>query len=211
VSSSSRNAWHRRCLAATPHLTSTAWRLVGALDLCVLGFSKTEEHLGEQLLRETADLHGRSFQRARDELIARGLLRYESGGGGRGHRSRYVLLVDDPETPALERGITPRGNPAQTPAGTPAQTPALERARIRNSESGRTSLEKGTQQGSKTGLPFVPHLSSYTGCRAVRGEMSIGHKYDPLGKDPTPAGWTHPRPSHEEVARALGLLDSEPR
>ena len=134
MSSSSRNEWHRRCLAATPHLTSTAWRLVGALDLCVLGFSKEADHLGEHLLRQEAQLDGRSFARARQELIDRGLLRWEPGTGGRGHRSLYELLVDGPETPAEERGITP----TETPAQTPAQTPAPERGRIRNTEYGVT-------------------------------------------------------------------------
>ena len=49
----------------------------------------------------------------------------------------------------------------------------------------------------------IPNLKDYTGCRAVRGSHGVGHKHDPLGKDTPPRDWPHPKPSYEEVLKAL--------
>jgi len=52
-------------------------------------------------------------------------------------------------------------------------------------------------------IRFIPNLSSYTGCRAVRGEVGIGHVYDPFGTERPPSGWPYPRPTRDEIAAAL--------
>jgi hypothetical protein len=50
---------------------------------------------------------------------------------------------------------------------------------------------------------YVEGLSSYTGCRIVRGEVGIHHVYDPLGTEPLPADWPYPRPTRDEIRAAL--------
>ncbi len=144
---SARDNFNERCLAAG--LGVEEWRLATALELHILarwdkdaGAYMTEERLGEALLRATSRLDGWSFQRARAGLVSKGVLHFESGGGGRGHRSLYAPNVAPTETPAQERGITEEEptpapepgvgseTPAQTPAHTPAETPALERGRL---------------------------------------------------------------------------------
>ena len=52
-------------------------------------------------------------------------------------------------------------------------------------------------------VAFVPNLSSYTGCRLVRGTHGTSHKRDPLGMDKPPYDWPYPKPTRAEVAAAL--------
>ena len=52
-------------------------------------------------------------------------------------------------------------------------------------------------------VTFVPNLSSYTGCRLVRGTHGTSHKRDPLGMDKPPYVWPYPKPTRAEVAAAL--------
>ncbi len=132
------NVFHERLLDAG--LGTEEWQLAIALVRLLLGFRVRSQRVGEDLLRESSRLHhGRSFKRARDGLIYKGLLSYEPPEHtGRGHRGTYTLLFGD-ETPASERDIaseTPAGSPAQTPA----QTPAIERARIEEGGESRESL-----------------------------------------------------------------------
>ncbi len=97
------NAWHDRLLAA-PKLTPNEALLATALARIILGWNLTEERLGGKLIRATAgNMHGRSFERARDGLVEKGLLRYVPGSVGRGNRGTYSLLLLDTEKTAVAR------------------------------------------------------------------------------------------------------------
>jgi len=136
------NACLERLLAAD--LTNEEHRLALTLMRLLLGWRKTSDRLGEQLIRETAGLHGRSIERARAGLVSKGLILYQPGSPGRGHGAVYSLRLDEEtpagarairetETPALERAISSDVNPrAQS-----TETPALERGPIGRKE--RTS------------------------------------------------------------------------
>jgi hypothetical protein len=96
--------WNDAIEAMLEHdLTNAELRLFAALMRELLGWRKREDRLGDRLLRRTARLDGRSFDRARDGLIARGLIDYERGTVGRGHRSLYGLRLE--EKPAVGRSL----------------------------------------------------------------------------------------------------------
>ena len=144
------NAYLERLLAAK--LTVAEYRLALALGRLVLGYRCTERALGEGLIRETADLDGRTFTRARAGLIARGLIVYEPGKRGRGRRSIYRLtfsekpaverVLEGEEKPAVERGIT---KPLKTRSQC-REKPAVERGRIGS---------KGKEQGNGNSQALV--------------------------------------------------------
>src|SRR5438309_43530 len=92
-------------------LTVAEHRLALALARSLLGWQRLGGPLGEQLLRERARFDGRTFERARDGLIAKGILSYESGGRGRGKRSTYTLILGE-EKPAVERDFERTEKPA---------------------------------------------------------------------------------------------------
>jgi hypothetical protein len=50
---------------------------------------------------------------------------------------------------------------------------------------------------------LVGPLRRFTGCRALRGSHGITHVRDPLGVDPPPFGWPHPKPTREEIRAAM--------
>jgi hypothetical protein len=112
-----------RKLSLDLHLEAS--RLADALARDTLGWNMRENEIGQQLLRDQTRLHGRSFERARDELVKAGLIRFSPGTGGRGHRDHYELLL----TPAKEREIS-----SKTPAERSAETPAPERGRKEKGE-----------------------------------------------------------------------------
>jgi len=109
------------------------------------------------------------------------------------------------------------GRLAQAYAGSRAGTDAgLEAA----SENGSRALPAGVDAGSRAGeeekrrrdlyretgsrgAGWVEKLSSYTGCRLVRGTHALGHRHDVLGTDRPPADWPYPRPTRQEVLAAL--------
>lgn len=111
-----------------------ASRLVDAIARETLGFNTRSRGVGQRLLRERAGMHGKSFDRARQELVDVGLVGLTRGKGGRGNRDVYELLLDE-QSPADERAIG-----EQTPAETPAETPAPERGR--KEEGGREDLDQ---------------------------------------------------------------------
>ncbi len=136
MAGSNWNVWHDALLAE--NLTVAEHRLALALARMILGWNLIEERLGENLIRETAgDMHGRSFDRARQGLIEKGLLRYVPGSDGRGNRGTYSLLLPVTETPAVEREIETVETPAVAreirktvnPRSRVTKTPAVERAR----------------------------------------------------------------------------------
>jgi hypothetical protein len=153
--SSDWNRYLDRKLALTLGLEAS--RLADAIARNTLGWNTRANEIGQHLLRDEARLHGRSFERARDELVDVGLLRFSRGSGGRGHRDGYELLLDE-ETPADERA-----NRSETPAETPAQTPAPERAR----------KEKGEVKNSA--LPsFAPKSRERAGWPEGLGQRTLG-------------------------------------
>ncbi len=68
-------------------------RLADAIARYTLGYRTVTRPIGEQLLRLEADLDGRSFTRARQGLVEKGLIQYDSGRRGRGHRTVYTLVL----------------------------------------------------------------------------------------------------------------------
>lgn len=53
---------------------------------------------------------------------------------------------------------------------------------------------------------YVENLSSYTGCRYVRGSHALTAVHDVLGTEQPPNGWPYPRPTRAEIAKALKEL-----
>jgi hypothetical protein len=113
---------------ASLQLGLEASRLADAIARYTLGFNTRTNEVGQRLLRDFAPLHGMSFERAREELVATGLVRFSRGSGGRGNRDTYELVLDE-QPPAEERAFA-----SETPAQTPAQTPAPARARKEKGE-----------------------------------------------------------------------------
>jgi hypothetical protein len=50
---------------------------------------------------------------------------------------------------------------------------------------------------------YVENLSSYTGCRYIRGSHALTAIHDVLGTEHPPNDWPYPRPTREEVSAAL--------
>lgn len=101
-----RSKWNlflERKLEADPPLGVYEHRLADANARNTLGYGgKITRPLGEQLLRTEADLDSRSFQRARQGLVDKGIIRYQSPGRNRRTVYTVTLTDDDPvidETP----------------------------------------------------------------------------------------------------------------
>jgi len=75
------------------------------------------------------------------------------------------------------------------------------RVRARRGELQDLGLEKGSGKGEG----WVDDLSSYTGCRLVRGTHGSAYVFDVLGRDKPPADWAHGKPTREAVATALRM------
>jgi hypothetical protein len=115
------NPFVERLLRQEPPLGVEAWRLAMALARNVFGYNRTEAPLGEDLIRRESRLHGRSVERARNDLLARGLLEIELGRPGPGGRTLWRPLR---EPPGSGEPSNPTATPAPTTANTPAQIPA---------------------------------------------------------------------------------------
>jgi hypothetical protein len=108
---SARADYYERLLAALVNLE--ALRLGVALGVLILEFYDkekgkylTEARLGDRLVMDAARLHGRSLDRARQELIEAGVIvRFERGKPGRGNRSLYVLVGEARSRPARENAV----------------------------------------------------------------------------------------------------------
>jgi hypothetical protein len=131
-----------------------AGRLADAIARETLGYYTRQRGIGQELLRgpHRARLHGMSFERARDELVEKGLIRFTRGKRGRGgHRDTYELLV---EKPAEERDY----QEPEKPATKPATKPAPERGRIE--EGGREDQDLLTGASDATGAASPPAEST---------------------------------------------------
>jgi hypothetical protein len=80
----------------------------------------------------------------------------------------------------------------------------------RREEKRRVSLKdqrapqvETAERESHRGNGWVDNLGRYTGCRYIRGEFALTAKYDPLGTEAPPSGWTHERPTRDEIRKAL--------
>src|SRR5262249_1047968 len=102
--------------------------------------------------------------------------------------------IDAGFEPASENGSSP------TDAGIDGGSGAGEKRReeIRPSLSTPTRDVGAGRESNPNGLSsrpkpagWIENLNSYTGCREVRGEGGIGHKYDPLGTAKPPVDWKH--------------------
>ena len=142
------NLAHERLLAAD--LGVDEWRLAIALVRALLGFRKRGEYLGQRLLRELARLDGRSFTRARDGLVEKGLIRYAPPtSSGRGHRGYYELLLDEEESTAPTRDFTgesetpaPVRDIPESTAGSTAESTAPVRSRSVERKKGKALSEE---------------------------------------------------------------------
>ncbi len=65
------------------------------------------------------------------------------------------------------------------------------------------SLRPGPRHAGARGEGWVDNLSSYTGCRYVRGTHAFTAVYDVLGTERPPADWPHERPTRAMIAAEL--------
>lgn len=100
--------WNRLVerVLAEDDLTVAELRLALALARLLPGWRRPEARLGIRLIRQYARLDGRSFERARVGLIARGILTFTPGRPGRGHAGLYSFLPWIDEKSAAERTFT---------------------------------------------------------------------------------------------------------
>jgi hypothetical protein len=132
-------------------LTVAEHRLALALMRLLLGWRRRSHKLGVRLLRDTARLHGRTFEKARDGLVEKGLIRFNAGRSGRGHAGLYEVLVDPLESSAQERTFTG------------GETPARERTfapdvNVRSQSTKTSALERPLKGSSKEKHPASPAL-----------------------------------------------------
>lgn len=129
-----------------------------------------------------------------------------------GRTTRYrALLPHEPgrAVTGVTRSSSEVGNPDQAGTAHPGQAgrepqSGSDRRTTKNPVRGpspESSSDPGNGEG--TGAGWIKNLNSHTGCRAVRGESSIGHVPDPLGRDRPPTDWPYGRPSRREIANAL--------
>jgi hypothetical protein len=182
-----RSGWNlfMEKLIATPRLNASEFRLAIILARYTLGYRETERDLGEGLLRREGRFDGRTFERARDGLVEKGVIAFTPPATrGRGHRGIYRLLIenddgleDQSETPADEREMALLGPPAparvkdeETPAQSPAQSPALERGRIEE------RVEKTVVEGE-----LVQLLDGFDPSPTQLRLFAEAHRADPAG------------------------------
>lgn len=95
----SRSPWnaaieHALGVAGERRLSASALRLYLAVLRYTLGWNRREASLGRRLLCDAAGMYGRTFERARTELVEAGLVAVDHGANqGPKTRSSYRLLV----------------------------------------------------------------------------------------------------------------------
>jgi hypothetical protein len=129
------NRWMERLLTARPKLTAEEFRLGLALGRLLLGFRVRSDALGDRLVRDTAQFHGRSLEAAREALVAKGLVLFDQGSRGRGNRSVYTLLLGAPEKTGDGRAFEKTGEKTGKKTG---EKTGQGRARIKGEKERRT-------------------------------------------------------------------------
>ena len=158
-------------------LTPAEEALLDALARQLLGWRRTEAQLGERLLMEVAGItYRRDFTRARDGLVAKGLLAFEPGGQGRGKRAWYRLVLD----PTEKRGPT-RAFSSETKArATDRKSAGQGRARIgsgigKDTPPTPVAKEPAAATGGKADLR--PFFDAYLGSG---GRLEVARHHDVL-------------------------------
>jgi len=144
--------WNRLLerLLAEEGLTVAELRLALALARLLLGWKRSSAPLGRALLRQTAGLDGRTFERTLASLVRRGLVQVEPGRIGKGNRAVYTLNLL-PEKAALQRPIE------QVEKAVP-QRPKEPVAKGRSNDTQKAALQrprKGRGKG-RTSPPATP-------------------------------------------------------
>jgi hypothetical protein len=169
TSQSPWNAYLDMVLAA--NLKHEELRRAIALARYIIGWKResnriVSNHIGRDLLRDATGLHGKSFERARDALVARGLLAFKSSGPGRGKRTYYELpipYIAAPEWP-IENAAPERQFTSENAAQNAAQNAAPERRRSQKLEVKRSSTSpNGLCPECRTGGGRHPTHCSFAG------------------------------------------------
>lgn len=122
------------CLLAHK-LTVGEHRLALAIARLTIGWKKPSgAYLGRALIRDTAGLDGRAYQRARDGLVEKGILAVTGGGVGRGNRAYYMLV------PLAEKADEERPIPQSEKAD--AQRPKLVGHKRPLSDTKKAALQR---------------------------------------------------------------------
>lgn len=144
--------WNDYCdlLLARDDLGAEEWRFAVGLARSLIGWRTSEERISDRLLMTVCGFRDRrSFVRARDGLVAKGLAHYEPGSPGRGHRSLYRLPLEPrPEPHGQEKSARRSAQyeadekSAQKSAEKSAEKSAPERARSKQSASSSSTTTR---------------------------------------------------------------------
>jgi len=146
------SAWNRlteRLLDA--ELTVAGYRLALAIARYTIGYPKNDNRVGQKLLRELAQMDGRTFERALDELQEKGLLHHEPGKRGPGNRGLYELMLDPNEkaAPARPKAERKRGRTAGAKTAASKSTENTLQTRVIDAyRAGGGSLELAEWRGA---------------------------------------------------------------
>jgi hypothetical protein len=133
---------------ATEKLTAAEGQLVHAIARNTIGWNRPGgNYLGMKKLRADAgNMDGRSFGKARDGLIAKGLLQWVPGKPGKGNRGFYQLLLDTEQKTVPERSL-------QTEEKTAPQRSLAGAPKDRSTASQKTALHRVRRGKPNKGKP----------------------------------------------------------
>jgi hypothetical protein len=129
-------------------LTANERRLLAAIGRYTIGYPDLAGKVGRATLRAfVGDMDNRSFDKARDGLVAAGVIAVDEGSPGRGHSARYALLLDG-EKVAEERPIP---EPVEKVA---LQRPLPQPLKGRSGAKKKVAVER-LHKGKREELPAV--------------------------------------------------------
>ena len=162
-----------------------SFHLRGVLVSLWLEYATSKRQLSDSTVRLSRRLGMRVTRRDLESLNRAGFVTFSASRPA----STYTSTLASLEKRREEKNSL-RTN--HTPA---SSTPGTEHA--------KAEREERKQNG------YVENLHLYTGVRITRGEVGISYVYDPLGTEPVPKGWPHPRPTRQAVHDALAELEEE--